>query len=147
MVARAGCILPRLPDVTSRRVPIPIEQWTDPRHVRGARGEERAAAWLAARGWQVLAVRFRVGRHDLDLVARQGAVVAFIEVKTRATSRFGDGREAVGWRKQRRVGHLAEVWRVRFGLPGDRYRFDVITVASDREDGIVHLPDAWRIPR
>lgn len=147
MVTRAACILPRLPGVTTRRAPIPIEQWRDPRQVRGARGEAQAAAWLTARGWRVLAVRFRVGRHDLDLIARQGAVVAFIEVKTRAASRFGDGREAVGWRKQRLVTNLAEVWRARYGRPGDRYRFDVITVAAGQEHRVVHLPDAWRAPR
>lgn len=147
MVTRAAGIRPRLSGVTTRRLPVPIEQWSDPRHVRGARGEERAAAWLTARGWRILTVRFRVGRYDLDLIARQGAVVAFIEVKTRAASRFGDGREAVGWRKQRRVAHLAEVWRARHGRPGDRYRFDVITVAAERENGVVHLPDAWRLSR
>ena len=145
-VTRAACVSPRLPDVT-RRGPLPIEQWTDPRQVRGARGEERAAAWLAERGWQVLAVRFRVGRHDLDLIACQGDLVAFIEVKTRSPNRVGDGREAVGWRKQQRVGRLAEVWRARHGRPGSRYRFDVITVAEGRADGVVHIPDAWRVLR
>lgn len=144
MVTRAACLRPRLPTVTTRRRPVPIEQWRDPRHVRGARGEERAAAWLTARGWRILAVRFRVGRHDLDLIARRGGLVAFIEVKTRAESRFGDGREAVGWRKQHRVARLAEVWRARYGRAGDQYRFDVITVAAEQENGVVHLPDAWR---
>lgn len=147
MVTRAAVVLPRLSGVTPRRRPVPIEQWSDPRHVRGARGEERAAAWLTARGWRILAVRFRVGRHDLDLIARQGGLVAFIEVKTRGASRFGDGREAVGWGKQQRVARLAEVWRARYGRPGDQYRFDVITVAAEQEHGVVHLPDAWRVSR
>jgi putative endonuclease len=129
----------------SRHTPIPIERWTDPRHVRGAEGEARAAAWLAERGWEVLATRFRVGRHDLDLVARRDGLVAFVEVKTRSPSRVGDGREAVGWRKQRLIARLAHVWQARYGRPGDRYRFDVITVAADPWGGVVHLPDAWRI--
>jgi hypothetical protein len=42
------------------------------------------------------------------------------------------------------VGRLAEVWRGRHGQPGDRYRFDVITVADGGAAGVVHIPDAWR---
>ena len=128
----------------TRRAPIPIERWTDPRHIRGLRGEERAAAWLAARGWQVVAARFRAGRHDVDLIVRQGSLVAFVEVKTRAPSRVGDGREAVGWRKRQRLEFVAAVWRARYGQPGDRYRFDVVTVAIGGTEAVTHLPDAWR---
>jgi Holliday junction resolvase-like predicted endonuclease len=73
-------------------------------------------------------------------------VVAFVEVKTRAPSRFGDGREAVGWRKRRGLTVAAAAWQARFGSPGDRYRFDVITVAAG--GGILaHLEDAWRPTR
>lgn len=91
----------------------------------------------------MLARRFRVGRHDLDLIVRHGALVAFVEVKTRSPSRVGDGREAVGWRKRQRVEWVATIWQARHGRPGDRYRFDVITVAGDAGP-VTHLPDAWR---
>lgn len=127
-----------------RRPPVPLEAWTDPRHVRGALGEQRAASWLAERGWEIVAVRFRMGRHDLDLVARRGDLTAFVEVKTRAPGRVGDGREAVGWRKRQVVSRVAAAWRVRYGRAGDRYRFDVITVAAG-SGHVVHLADAWRL--
>ncbi len=98
-------------------------------------------------GWQVEAHRFRVGHNDLDLVVRQGALVAFVEVKTRQGHGFGAGVEAIGWRKRRVLARLAEVWRLRHGRAADGYRFDVVEVRWGRARGpaVVHLPDAWRI--
>jgi putative endonuclease len=124
---------------------VPVEEWTDPRHVRGLRGEEAAIAYLTACGWVIEAHRFKLGRHDLDLVARQRSTVAFIEVKTRQGCGFGAGREAIGWKKQATIGRLAEVWRLRYGRPGDEYRFDVVEV--DGSGGVQHYPDAWRLSR
>lgn len=96
---------------------------------------------LLRHGWRIEAHRFRLGHHDLDVVARLGSVVAFVEVKTRRTRRFGAPAEAVGWRKRQVMTRLAEAWRQRFGRPGDRYRFDVISVEGNE---VAHLEDAWR---
>ncbi|HSR14398.1 MAG TPA: YraN family protein [Gemmatimonadales bacterium] len=127
---------------------IPIRQWRDQRHVRGVRGEQLALAWLTARGWNVESHRFRAGRHDLDLVIRRGRLVAFVEVKTRATSSRGDPLHAIGWRKVRSLAWAAECWRARYGRPGDQYRFDILTVGLGRGPGkgpiIGHLEDAIR---
>ncbi|HEY9382374.1 MAG TPA: YraN family protein [Gemmatimonadales bacterium] len=123
------------------RSPKPVSEWTDPRHRCGYAGERAAMAYLLRLGWRIEAHRFRLGHHDLDLIARRGGLVAFIEVKTRRSSRFGRAAESVGFRKRAVLARLAELWRVRFGFPDDRYRFDVITV----EDGhIAHIEDAWR---
>jgi putative endonuclease len=126
---------------------IPIALWTDPRHVRGVQGELAAMAFLVSRGWQIEAHRFRAGRHDIDLVARRGPLVAFVEVKTRAPSPFGDPSQAVGWRKRRALAWAAEVWRTRHGRPGDLYRFDLVVVrlGPPGAGGIEHCADAWRI--
>jgi putative endonuclease len=120
-------------------------------------------AHLLRKGWRIEAHRFRLGHHDLDVIARRGSLVAFVEVKTRSSSRFGRAVEAVGWRKRAVQTRLAELWRARFGFPDDRYRFDVICiergVATDGgsagvgvgvgERGrtgfrITHIEDAWR---
>ena len=94
----------------------------------GEAGERVAARWLRRRGWAIAAWRFRSGHRDIDLVARRGDVVAFVEVKTRRGERFGGPVGAVGWRKQRELVRSATVWLDRHGAPGDAYRFDVIGV-------------------
>jgi putative endonuclease len=129
-----------------RPVAVPVSLWTDPRHRLGFRGEEAAIGYLTAEGWIVLAHRFRVGRNDLDLVIRRGGLVAFVEVKTRTGPAYGPGRLAIGWRKRRALGRIAEAWRERYGAPGDRYRFDVVEVVRcEGETQVEHIEDAWRL--
>ncbi len=103
-------------------------------------------AYLLRRGWRIEAHRFRWGRHDLDLVVRQGTLVAFVEVKTRGSLRFGSGVEAVGFRKRRTLTQGAELWRDRYGTACDQYRFDVIVVEEGISPSpqITHITDAWR---
>ncbi len=132
--------------VTLAPIRKPVSHWTDPRHRRGYAGERVAIAHLLRAGWRIEAHRFRVGHHDLDLVARVGHLVAFIEVKTRSSRRYGSGAEAVGWRKRAVLWRLAEVWRLRFGQAGDEYRFDVIEVEErpGARPQVTHITDAWR---
>jgi putative endonuclease len=126
----------------------PVAQWTDARHRRGYAGERLAMAHLLQSGWRIEAHRFRLGHHDVDLVARQGNLVAFIEVKTRRSLRFGCPEESLPPRKLAVLTRLAELWRVRFGYPSDRYRFDVIAVqvegGSSTSPQLRHIEDAWR---
>ena len=124
----------------------PSSEWEDARQLRGLEGERAALAFLTSCGWQIEAHRFRLGRHDIDLVARRGSLVAFVEVKTRRSSEFGTAAEAVGWEKRRSIHRVAALWMVRYGRPGDVYRFDLIAVHErrGRESVIEHVPDAWR---
>ncbi|MGN6391400.1 MAG: YraN family protein [Gemmatimonadales bacterium] len=135
--------------VPSSRAPIPPSEWKDARHRRGLWGERVAMTFLARRGWRLEAHRFRVGRHELDVVARRGSLVAFVEVKTRGSAGWGSPAESVGWRKQRILGRVAEVWRERHGRRGDWFRFDVIEVEVCASGGyrVTHLEDAWRLGR
>src|ERR1051326_9404267 len=93
------------------RPPKPVAEWTAPRHRRGYAGERAAMAYLLRLGWRIEAHRFRLGHHDLDLIARRGSLVAFVEVKTRRSSRFGQAVEAVGPRKRAVLARLAALWR------------------------------------
>jgi len=102
--------------------------------VVGAWGERIAAQWLAARGWSVLHRRFRSGRRDIDLVVRRGSTVAFVEVKTRRTLRYGDPVAAVGYGKLEQLRRSALVWILRHGMAGLDYRVDVcgVLIQGDR---------------
>jgi len=115
--------------------------WTDPRHQRGLAAEEQAIRYLQSRGWQVVAHRFRVGRVEVDLIARRGALVAFIEVKARRGTAFGNPFEAVTGGKRREIVKAARVWMDRHGQLGDVYRFDCIGIVDNK---LEHLEDAFR---
>jgi putative endonuclease len=112
---------------------------TDDRQDLGVLGERVAARWLERAGWAVVARRFRVGHRDLDLIARRGEVVAFVEVKARRGLTLGDPIEAVGSRKQWQLARSAWVWIERHGRAGEVYRFDVRV-------RVRHVADAFQVP-
>ena len=87
-----------------------------------------------------------MGRHDLDLIARRGSVVAFVEVKARRSARFGGGEEAVGPRKRHVLERVAWSWIIKYGSVGDQYRFDVLllTGAGPGARTLTQIEDAWR---
>jgi len=115
--------------------------WKDARHRAGAAAESVAADALRGAGYQVLEQRFRYGHSDVDLVARRGAVVVFVEVKSRADERYGAASEAVTARKQANLVRAASVWLTRHGRAWNSIRFDVITLTDGR---LEWLQDAFR---
>lgn len=125
---------------------IPSE-WRDPRHRQGLAGELAAARHLEGQGWTVVAHRFRLGHHDLDLVARRGDLVGFVEVKARRSTAYGSGAESVGWQKRATLRLVAASWIARHGRPSDRYRFDLMLVTWPGNEAfphVSHIEDAWR---
>lgn len=117
-------------------------------HRLGRAFEDVAAAWLEARGWTVLERNVRFQRREVDLVARRGTVVAFVEVKGRRSSRYGRPEEAVTGRKRREIERVAHWWIARHPDPHALYRFDVIAIEPTGNGGmdLRHLEDAWRPP-
>jgi putative endonuclease len=120
--------------------------WTDARQLRGLEGERVAARYLIARGWSLEAHRFRMGRLEIDLIMRRLDLVAFVEVKTRETTRYGSAVEAVTATKRREIERVAQAWMDRRGRANDTYRFDVIGVTLHTPGGptVLHVPDAFR---
>jgi len=94
---------------------------------QGRRGETLAAWYLWLKGWRVLARRQKIGVGEVDLIARKGRTVAFIEVKWRSSAAALD--LAVDARRLRRVARAAEALAPRFAKPGDDLRIDVILIA------------------
>lgn len=128
---------------------IPTEEWEDQRQVLGLRGEQEAMAYLISCGYEIEAHRHRMRRHDIDLIARRGNLVVFVEVKTRRGHAFGTPLEAISRRKQQSIARVADLWRIRFGRPDDVYRFDLIGVDAGPAGSveIEHVEDAWRLAR
>ncbi len=100
----------------------------DRRQSLGILGEDLACEALIDRGYVVLARRYRTRLGEIDIVARDGLTVVFVEVKARQSGVFGDGAEAVGLRKQQRIGTMAAYYLARHGLQQAPARFDVVSV-------------------
>ncbi|AHE57148.1 YraN family protein [Sphingomonas sanxanigenens] len=106
---------------------------------RGRRGETIAAWWLRLTGWSILARRVRTRGGEVDLVARRGRTVAFVEVKTRRTDAELD--VAIDAHRLRRVAMAAEMLGPRFARPGDAIRIDVMLIAPRKWPR--HLKNVW----
>lgn len=99
----------------------------------GRRGERAAAWWLRLHGWRIVGARVRTNRGEVDLVARRGTTLAFVEVKTRATEAALD--LAIDQRRLRRVAAAAEMLVARYGADARDIRIDVMLLRP------------WRLPR
>jgi putative endonuclease len=97
----------------------------------GQRGEELACEELERRGYEIVARRFRVRSGELDVVARDGATLVFVEVKTRTGRAFGEAAEAVTPLKQLRMRRLATEYMMRHRLGECPCRFDVVSIHFD----------------
>jgi putative endonuclease len=106
----------------------------------GISAETRAAAWLMAKGFRIVERRWKCPLGEIDIVARRGSLLVFIEVKARA--RLDDAAESLGARQQRRIAAAAEAW---LALNPDQkirdIRFDAILVAPGRLPR--HIPAAF----
>ncbi len=116
---------------------LPSETLASPERVAafrtGLSAEARAAAWLMAKGYRILARRFRTRYGEIDLVVRRRNLVAFVEVKARAN--LDDAAYAVTQRQQRRIIDAAQAWLMTHPEHANfELRFDVMLIAPR------HLP-------
>jgi putative endonuclease len=107
---------------------------------RGRFAEALAAWWLRLHGWRILARRARVPGGEVDLVARRGRTLAFIEVKARSTDDAAG--MALDEYRLRRVVVAAERLAQRYVRAGDELRIDAIFVVPGRLPR--HLPNVWQ---
>ena len=113
----------------------------------GRRGEDVAARYLEERGWVVLARNYRAGRKEVDLVVRRERLVAFVEVKSRSTDRFGDPLHAITRRKRGEIAEVARAWRRAHPGSWTELRFDAVGVLfrPGAPPVVTHVEDAWRL--
>ena len=111
----------------------------------GLEGENLACEALERRGYTIVARRYRTSHGELDIVARDGEYLVFVEVKAREGGSFGEPEEAVTLQKQQRMVWMATDYLARRGGPEVPCRFDVVGVNScTTPPTITVIPDAFR---
>src|SRR3954454_14841225 len=106
---------------------------TSRRIALGKTGEDLACSELERRGYAIVARRYRRRGGEIDIIARDGATIVFVEVKARESHRFGEAAEAVTPFKRRRIVQLAADYMTRHYRSNCPCRFDVVSIHFDAE--------------
>jgi putative endonuclease len=111
----------------------------------GAEGEELAAAHLTAKGYRIIERNYRCKGGELDIIARDGKTLVFVEVKTRRNAAFGVPQMAVTPFKQRQIMKAALTWLAHHRQQDAAARFDVlaITMRGNASPQIEHIESAF----
>ena len=114
------------------------------KHAVGMAGQQTAEQFLLEKGLHILARNYRLRTGEIDLVARDGTYIVFIEVKYRTSLSHGYPREAVGYAKQSQIIRTAMQYITRYQLADADFRFDVVEVlAQGGQMRVNHIIDAF----
>ena len=115
-------------------------------HKIGRRGERLAGSYLQSRGWRIIERNWRFHHKEIDLVARRGDVVAFVEVKTRGVAALAGPLESITAAKRRDLRVAARGWIALRGQAGESYRFDAVAVSvGPHGTRVEHVENAWTL--
>jgi putative endonuclease len=110
----------------------------------GRRGEDLAHRYLRSAGFTILARNYRPGGDsEVDIVARDGDITVFVEVKSRRSAEFGSPGRAIDRDKQKHIVRAARSYVTRAGLTWSQVRFDTISIVFSQPPSIVHQQDAF----
>ena len=121
------------------------QQMLTPDAALGRKGEDLAHRYLRSSGFAVLARNYRPagGEAEIDIVARDGQILVFVEVKTRSSAEFGSPDRAIDLDKQKNIARAARAYANRAGVPWNEVRFDTISIVFTQPPSLVHNQDAF----
>lgn len=115
-------------------------------HTRGRDAEAQAERFLSTRGLTIVARNYRTRGGEIDLVARDGACLVFVEVRARASATWGSSAESVDARKRARLASAAAHYlMVHAGAHPPPCRFDVVAISTN-QGTVEWLRDAFQVP-
>jgi putative endonuclease len=110
----------------------------------GKRGEDLAHRYLQRAGFQVVARNYKPGQDsEIDIVARLGELVVFVEVKTRMSDQTSAPERNIDQEKERHIMRAARAFATRAGIDWDTVRFDIISIVMTDPPTIAHYQDAF----
>jgi putative endonuclease len=112
---------------------------THARQTLGKSGEDLACRELERRGYAIVARRYRAQRGELDIIARDGTTLVFVEVKAREDLRYGDGAEAITARKRWRMARVALDYMARHQVTDCPCRFDVVSIHFEAGEPVIEV--------
>ena len=115
------------------------------RHI-GNKAENLACDYLLNKGWEILDRNYYSGHSEVDIIAKDGESIVFLEVKMRSSTKFGHPIEQVTEAKVAHIFKAAEAWIVEKGMQDSPLRFDVIAILQKEHHSprIDHFEDAYR---
>ena len=115
------------------------------RQLLGQKGEAEASLYLKRKGYKIITTNYRCMFGEIDLIARYGGVLIFIEVKTRTSTNFGAPTAAVTYRKQVQISKVAHHYLVTHHKEDSDARFDVVSILSQKGEKteIKHITNAF----
>lgn len=105
----------------------------------GRNSETLAARYLAEKGYEILEQNYRSPRGEIDIIAKDGDTIVFVEVKSGRSPRFGHPKGYVTYHKQRKIQFAALHWLKASGCSRAKARFDVIAVCSEKNNTVIEL--------
>jgi putative endonuclease len=118
---------------------------TNKRASLGQWGEKLALDFFKKQGMKILGTNFRCPAGEIDIIARSGRQIVFVEVKTRSSGVFGTPQEAVNKRKQQQILRVAQ-WYLEQNPLNLQPRFDVLAIRTEEgKPSLEHIPDAFGV--
>lgn len=110
----------------------------------GRDGEDVAASYLMQKGYRIVARNWRYGLKEIDIVARDGETMVFVEVKTRSTLAFELPQEAVTKKKMKNLVEAADAYMLQYNIELEG-RFDIVGVLNGTPPKVIeHIVEAWQ---
>lgn len=112
----------------------------------GRKSEALAEEYLKRKGFEILQRNYRYGHKEIDLIAKQGKTVVFVEVKAGRSKEFGSPQERVNQKKQKNLIEAAGDFIQKNDLSGCDFRFDVLAITYDKGQQMVeHIENAFMV--
>jgi len=115
-----------------------MERCSNSRNSLGKVGEALAQRFLQGKGYEILEKNFRCRFGEIDLIAKEGGEIVFIEVKSRSGTEFGFPEEQISWRKQKRLGRLAQFYLKRC-LKEEPARIDMVAILLGEKGKVLQM--------
>lgn len=111
---------------------------------KGSAAEKIAESFLRSQGIEILENNYRYGKGEIDIIARDGEVLVFVEVKSKRTDESGRPEDEVDTRKQTQIRHIAEGYLHEHSIRDTACRCDVVAIVGDEKEHIIrYYKDAF----